>query len=414
MVLYAILIICTTEGMTDPFGDLTETIFSDKAVLSESYQPETILERDEEIEAYRHALKDVLFGREPENIMIYGKAGLGKTAVTKYMMDALDGEVTEREEATDLFIHKRNCNGKTLFMIVRSLVNELLPDTASKFPKRGLGTGDAFDELYSQLDRIGGTHLFVFDEIDHLEDSNTLLYELSRAQSNDHIDEAYIGIIGISNNYTFRKSLSSKVKDTLRETEISFSPYDANELVTILETRAEKAFVEDTVDQSAIARASAFSAQDAGNARQAIDLLRVGGEVAERQGDRVLVDDHIEDAQTIVKRGRLENRIRDQTDHAQYILEAVAIIESNGETPVRSKGIQSRYEQVARANATDPLTTLKSIQDHLSELHMLGFLTRYERNEGRSGGVYHEYELDLDAETVIEVRKQIEGESQTH
>ena len=43
---------------------------------------------------------------------------------------------------------------------------------------------------------------------------------------------------------------------------------------------------------------------------------------------------------------------------------------------------------------------------------MLGFLTRYERNEGRSGGVYHEYELDLDAETVIEVRKQIEGESQ--
>ncbi len=412
MVLYILLLLDVIEAMTDPFGDLTETIFSDKSILNESYQPETILEREEEIDAYRHALKDVLFGREPENIMIYGKAGLGKTAVTKYMMDALDEEIIERGEATDLFIHKRNCNGRTLFMLVRSLVNELLPDTASNFPKRGLGTGDAFDKLYSQLDRLGGTHLFVFDEIDHLQDSNTLLYELSRAQSNDHINEAYIGIIGISNNYTFRKSLSSKVKDTLRETEISFSPYDANELATILETRAEKAFIEDTVDQSAISCASAFSAQDAGNARQAIDLLRVGGEVAERQGDSTLIDDHIEDAREIVKRGRLENRIRDQTDHAQYILEAVAILESDDETPVRSKAIQSHYEQVAKANATNPLTTLKSIQDHLSELHMLGFLTRYERNEGRNGGVYHEYELDLDAETVIDVRKQIEGESQ--
>jgi len=346
MVLYVLLLLDVIEAMTDPFGDLTETIFSNKSVLNESYQPETILEREEEINAYRHALKDVLFGREPENIMIYGKAGLGKTAVTKYMMDALDEEIIERGEATDLFIHKRNCNGRTLFMLVRSLVNELLPDTASNFPKRGLGTGDAFDKLYSQLDRLGGTHLFVFDEIDHLQDSNTLLYELSRAQSNDHINDAYIGIIGISNNYTFRKSLSSKVKDTLRETEISFSPYDANELATILETRAEK------------------------------------------------------------------DRIRDQTDHAQYILEAVAILESDDETPVRSKAIQSHYEQVAKANATNPLTTLKSIQDHLSELHMLGFLTRYERNEGRNGGVYHEYELDLDAETVIDVRKQIEGESQ--
>ena len=396
--------------MTEPFGDLTETIFTDKSVLSESYHPETILERDEEIEAYRHALKDVLFGREPENIMIYGKAGLGKTAVTRYMMDALVEEVSEREAATELFVHKRNCNGKTLFMIVRSLVNELLPDTASGFPKRGLGTGDAFDELYSQLDRVGGTHLFVFDEIDHLEDSNTLLYELSRAPSNDHIKDACIGIIGISNNYTFRKSLSSKVRDTLRETEISFSPYDASELQSILRTRADRAFVDDAVDRSAITSAAAFAAQDAGNARQAIDLLRVGGEVAEKQGDRKLVDDHIEEASTIVKRGRLENRIRDQTDHAQYILEAIAILEGDGETPVRSKAIQACYEEVARANATDPLTTLKSIQEHLSELQMLGFLTRYERNEGRSGGVYYEYEIDLDAETVIDVRKQIEGD----
>lgn len=395
--------------MAGPFSDITETIFANKEVLSESYQPEIILERDEEIEQYRYALQDVLFGRDPENIMLYGKAGLGKTVVTTYMMEALSEEVKTREEADTLHIHEINCNGKTLFMVVRSLVNTLLPAEASPFPKRGLGTGDAFDELYKQLDRVGGTHLIVFDEIDHLDKVNTLLYELPRARSNGHITTARIGIIGISNNYTFRKSLSSKVKDTLMETEISFSPYDATELRTILEDRAERAFVTDGYDQSAIAMAAAISAQDMGNARQAIDLLRVGGEVAERENESCVSDTHIQDARELVQRGRLSNRIRDQTDHAQYILETIARLEEQGDTPVRSKKIQENYEQVAKSWATDPLTTLKSVQDHLSDLHMLGFLRRHERNQGLSGGQYFEYELDLDPEIVIETRKKIEG-----
>ena len=176
--------------MGSPFDDLTETVFGEKAMLTESYQPETILERDEEIEAYSHALQDVLFGRVPEHVFVYGKAGIGKTAVTKYMIDELCKEVTTREAADDLYIHTINCNGRTLFMVVRSLVNKLLPDHASRFPKRGLGTGDAFDELYQQFDRLGGTHFVVFDEIDHLKQANTLLYELPRARANGHISDA--------------------------------------------------------------------------------------------------------------------------------------------------------------------------------------------------------------------------------
>ncbi|AEH38785.1 orc1/cdc6 family replication initiation protein [Halopiger xanaduensis] len=393
--------------MSGPFSDLTDTLFADKSVLSESYQPEEILERDEEIEAFSHALQDVLFGREPENIFLYGKAGLGKTAVTKYMMSELQSEVFEREEVDDLHVHEINCNGKTLFMVVRRLVNELLPADASPFPKRGLGTGDAFDELYAQLDRIGGTHLIVFDEIDHLDDVDTLLYELPRARSNGHITESLVGIVGISNNYTFRQSLSAKVKDTLMETEISFSPYDAGELRTILHDRADRAFVDGACDESAIAKAAALSAQDMGNARQAIDLLRVGAEVAERDGDETVTDDHIEDARTLVQRGRLRNKIRDQTEHAQYILETIAKLEERNEVPARSKEIQEGYERVAEAYGATPLTTLKSIQDHLSDLHMLGFLVRHERNKGLSGGQYYEYELDLDPMIVLETREEI-------
>ncbi|MFC5973412.1 orc1/cdc6 family replication initiation protein [Halomarina salina] len=394
--------------MSGPFSDITDTIFADKSVLQEEYQPEQILERDKEIDEYRHALRDVLFGNDPENVMIYGKAGLGKTAVTMYMMDALNEEVETREQADDLFIHTVNCNGKSLFMVARTLVNEILPEEASSFPRRGLGTGDAFETLYQQLERLGGTHLFVFDEIDHIDDANTLLYELPRARSNDYLDDARVGIIGISNNYTFRKSLSPKVKDTLMEAEIAFTPYNATELQTILNDRAENAFVEGGYDSSAIRAAAAIAAQDVGNARQAIDLLRVGAEVAEKNGDSQVTDTHITRARTLVQRGRLQNRISDQTKHAQFVLEAVARLEQDGKTPARSKQVMATYETVAHSWDRDPLTTLKSIQGHLSELHMLGFFTQHERNEGRSGGHYFEYELDLDASIVLETRNDLE------
>jgi len=86
--------------MSGPFSDVERSLFTAKEVLSEDYQPDQILERDEEIEEYRHALADVLFGRTPQNIMLYGRAGLGKTAVTTYMMEALQNEATERPTPT--------------------------------------------------------------------------------------------------------------------------------------------------------------------------------------------------------------------------------------------------------------------------------------------------------------------------
>ncbi|MDB2239552.1 hypothetical protein PM026_17515 [Halorubrum ezzemoulense] len=101
---------------------------------------------------------------------------------------------------------------------------------ASRFPGRRLGTGDAFDELYRQFDRIGGTHRVVCDEIDCLEDANTLLDELPRARANGHITGATVGVIGISTDDTIRQTLSLTVTDTPMETERSVSPSDATGL----------------------------------------------------------------------------------------------------------------------------------------------------------------------------------------
>ncbi|MFC7166066.1 hypothetical protein ACFQLZ_10245 [Halospeciosus flavus] len=158
------------------------------------------------------------------------------------------------------------------------------------------------------MDRIGGTHLFVLDEIDHLNDPDALLYEFPRARANGHIETAKVGIIGISNNYTFRNSLSSKVKSTLMEQEIAFSTYDAGELQTILRDRAERAFIDGVCEQSALSACAAFAAKDDGSARQAIDLLREAADAAQKADDGTISNVHVERVRDRVNRGQLETR----------------------------------------------------------------------------------------------------------
>lgn len=41
------------------------------------------------------------------------------------------------------------------------------------------------------------------------------------------------------------------------------------------------------------------------------------------------------------------------------------------------------------------------MRDHLSELAMLGIVSVTERNEGRRGGTYREYALDMDPKLIL-------------
>jgi hypothetical protein len=53
---------------------------------------------------------------------------------------------------------------------------------------------------------------------------------------------------------------------------------------------------------------------------------------------------------------------------------------------------------------------LKSVQNHLADLTILGFLEQPERNGGRADGIHYLYELTLDPEIVLETREAIETE----
>ncbi|WP_339106181.1 orc1/cdc6 family replication initiation protein [Haloterrigena salinisoli] len=381
-------------GLFQPDTD----IFRNRDALREDYQPEEIVGRDDELQQYISALQPVINGDQPPNVFLYGKAGVGKTACTRYLLSELKTDATEYD--IDLTTIRTNCEDlSTSYQVAIQLINELRdPDDQLKptgYPRRQVN-----EWLWDELDSIGGTIIIVFDEVDHIED-DSILYQIPRARANGNLTESKVGIIGISNDFKFRESLSSKVQSSLCEKELQFPAYNANELRDILRQRADIAFYDNVVPEGVIAKCAAFGAKDAGDARQSLDLLMEAGDIAVEQGAEEVTETHVDEARASLERSRIVDGVAGLTQQGHLVLYALVMLHEEGETPTRARTIQDRYEIVCERAATDPLVP-RRMRDHLNELAMLGIASRVERNKGEVGGRYYEYSLDTSPDLLLE------------
>lgn len=437
--------------MTDSIFADDVDLFENSEVLEEEHTPDTIVCRDEVMDEFVDVLKPIYKGRAPQNAFLYGDTGVGKTAVTKFLISQLEDDIEEKNadetDRTDLTIVRVNCqnlttsSGKaTSYQVAVALVNELR-DPENMIAATGYAPQAVYSKLYEEIDQHGGTILFILDEIDRVGEDDTILYELPRARDNEKITNARVGLIGISNDYTYRSNLSPKVKDTLCETEIKFPAYDANQLRRILYRRAEKAFydtrivtsddpsyeefstehpvedgeyafVSDVVGDDVIPLCAAFAMRESsGSARRAIRLLRRAGEIAESNGDAVIGEDHVREANDDLQYGDMVDSITDQDSQKQYILAAIANLSEQNATPARVKTVYKAYKAVYQHFEGDPLGQ-RGMYNHLSKLAMLGFLTKSDHNVGRRGGQYYQFELseEVQPDDVREAFNRLETE----
>jgi len=288
-----------------PRFERKQNIFANKDALGESYRPDRIEERDDEITEYEAALQPVVDGWEPNNVFLYGNTGVGKTAVTSYLLSELQTDI-EGYDDVDLTVVHLNCKPlSSSYQVAVGLVNELRPH-GGEISTTGYPQQAVFEKLFRELDKIGGTILIVLDEVDAIGDKDDILYELPRARANDNLTDTKVGVIGISNDFKFRDRLDPRVQDTLCEREIQFPPYDAVELESILQSRADVAIVDDKVEQGVVELCAALAARDTGSARQALDLLTLAGEVAENSDADEIAVQHVENAREKLEQERVE------------------------------------------------------------------------------------------------------------
>jgi cell division control protein 6 len=368
----------TLEDIFNRFLSNTH-IFKDRNVLRHDYIPNKLPHRDKQIHCLGGIVAPVLRCSPCSNVFIYGKTGTGKTAVTKYVLNKLSSKAHERGAAIEVCYVNCRLAG-TEYRVLSSLCEAL----NVKVPFTGLAVGEVFDRFKSGLDKQRKIFIVVLDEIDALIKArgDALLYELTRI--NETLLHGRTSIIGISNDLRFKEFLDPRVLSSLSEEEIVFRPYDAAELQNILWRRAQFAFFEGALLDSAVALCAAMAAAEHGDARRALDLLRVAGELAEREGVDCVKEEHVREAEKRVEHDRIFEVLENLPLHSKLVLCSVYLLGKTKISYTITGDIYGTYSELCDQSGLSPLTQ-RRVSGLISELDMIGLLNARIVSMGRHG-----------------------------
>lgn len=380
-----------------------ESFFVDKSVLLSSYLPDEVQFRDEQMREAANILAPALRMQKPSNLFIYGKTGTGKTLTVKHIVRSM-GDIASKNTLGVKFVYI-NCKLKRVADTEYRLIAQLIKEFGDDVPATGLPTDEVYNIFYRLLDAENRIVLLVLDEIDQLTKKigDDILYNLTRI--NSELKNSQICLVGISNNLVFAENLDPRVKSSLSEEEIIFPPYNALQIQDILRRRANKAFTEGVVEMGVIEKCAAFAAREHGDARRAIDLLRVAGEIAERSGCPTVQIGHLDEAEHKVESERIINAVTTQPKQFQAVLYAILLLSPQKKNFFTGE-IYTTYLSLCTKEKFNVLTQ-RRVSDILAELDMLGIINAKIISKGRYGRT-REIGLGLDDGLLLKLREVVE------
>lgn len=393
------------DKIFDAFED--NGIFKNKSLLQNNYQPEDIPHRSPQINQLASVLAPVLRGERASNLFLYGKTGTGKTLSIQYVKE----ELLKREKKDSNFklrIEYLNCKLKKVADTEYRILAELIKKFNAEVPMTGLPTQSVYNKFIETIDSEKQLIVLILDEIDQTTKkiSNDFLYNLTRL--NSELSKSQICIVGISNDLTFLDSVDPRVKSSLSEEEVVFPPYNALQLQDILSKRAKEAFKEGVMQEGVVSKCAALAAKEHGDARRALDLLRIAGELAERDNSKKIFLKYIDEANEKIERDKILEVIKSEPKQFQVVLSAIIQLSEKPNTQLFTGEVYNFYREICTKNKLEILTQ-RRVSDIIQEFDMLGIITVNVISKGR-GGRMREIKLAI-TKDIMEKAKGIIADS---
>jgi cell division control protein 6 len=380
----------------------SEMLFKkNRDILRPSYIPENLPHRDHQIDQLASILVTALRGDRPSNVLIFGKTGTGKTAVVKFLGKEIRKSKDDIREIEYIYI---NCEVvDTQYGILANIGNRFISDWEEQIPFTGWPTEKVYNILKEKMDSEARVAVIILDEIDKLvyKSGDDVLYHLSKI--NDDLTKAKVSIIGISNDLKFTEFLDPRVKSRLGEEKLVFPPYNAEQLRDILMQRADLAFRDDVVEDGVISLCAALAAQEHGDARRALELLRVAGELAERKKEKKVTESYVYKAKNKIELDCIAEVIKTLPTQSKLLLFGMILNEEGGREKLTTGDVYVTYKELCKKTDVSVLTQ-RRITDLISELDMLGIINARVISKGRYGRT-KEIELSV---PILETKKVLE------
>lgn len=381
-------------------------IFKDKSFLQSNYTPQDIPHRENEIKQIASILAPVLRGEKTSNLFLYGNTGTGKTLSIFKVQEALEKRMEKNINIDfELKIQYLNCKLKQVADTEYRILAEIIRQLGGEVPATGLPTQSVYSKFIEIIESKKQLVILILDEVDQLVNkiSNNFLYNLTRL--NFELSKSQISLVGISNDLTFLDNVDPRVKSSLSEEEIVFSPYNALQIQDILMKRVKGAFKEGVLEEGVVSKCAAYAARESGDARRALDLLRVAAELAERNGEKKVKLKHIDEAKQKIERDKIIDIITNHPKQFQMVLNSIiSLFEEKKGTPFFTGEVYSHYQKCCNTQKIEPLTQ-RRVGDIIQEFDMLGIINVKVISKGR-GGRMREIRVVL-SPSILEKSKEI-------
>ena len=347
-----------------------KSLIQNREILHFNYIPEVILHRDSEQEKVTQSLIPILKKSRPSNLLVYGKPGTGKTLVVRKVLSKIQNRV-EKTQFPIKLVYANSKEETTLYGLLVSFGRQLgLED--KDLPATGLAISEVFKRLLKAINQGKLNIVFVIDEIDYLaylvsKTGKDILYQLTRA--NGRLTEGSLTLVGISNDLTFKERLDPRVISSLGEEEIVFTSYSVEQIRKILENRIQKAFIKNAVEEPALNLCAAMAGREHGDARRALDLMRVAGELAEREQSETVNENHIRGASQKIEENKEVAALQSYPLHEKLLI--IAVMKTSG---LSTGEIYTTYKNLCKVVGQKELST-RRVTQMLSEIELSGIIS---------------------------------------
>jgi cell division control protein 6 len=360
-----------------------------------------IVGRDDKIKSLAKNLRKMRTDDVPDNIVMWGETGTGKTLVARHVCERLEATT----EGTDGSIVTAYVNPDPIstytstFRKIAEQVNAKANDPVD-VPSLGLSAEHYRDKkLWPIVEReFPGGLVVIIDEIDKHGEINEILYTLSRAKSKDDVNFPVV-TIGISNDIEFKGDIDSRAQSTLQPKHWTFTPYEEDQLVSILDNRRD-AFYQEVLEDDVISKVAELAADEHGDARRAVRLLRNAGEVADEEGGEIVTADHVSEADELVEVELFMEMVKGTPLSGKLLLFALTRLDRNNPEKewFRTSEIHQVYETVAKDVRVEPKGYNRALE--LLNKHVTTGVLESKKKEGGDDGKFRSYSLQGEVEST--------------
>jgi cell division control protein 6 len=312
-------------------------------------------------------------------ITVYGRSGSGKSTIVKFVCENLDG-------ISHCFVNLRKA--RTVF----GCANLILAELGEPNLKSAQGINLAVEKIHAAILstlKKAKNKLFVLT----LDEFDVLFYD-RRGRPSDFIykllvmeeklrEQGYlVSIVAISNNIMSDYEIDDRVRSRIGSSEIFFNAYSKLDVLQILKDRAATAFSK-PIDPTVLEYCAEMSSAEHGDARRAIDLLRVAAEIASSKSEAI-EKKHVDIAAEQLQKDRVSLALSTASYH--FRLAAAAIAKNTYMTADAwhsTSVVYDRYCELVQKGTR--LLTYRRVSELLTELENTGLAVSQTSSKGRHG-----------------------------